>query len=283
MRRSCAGAWLRCARHRSADPRLRGRWPVRRPCRRCRCTRQHLHLLQAPGSRQRAAGVAGEHFEGQRLQGIARQHCGTFVKRLVAGRLAAAQVVVVHGWQVVVDQAVGVDHLDGDGGHRPAVRAPRPAPSLLHTPARAAAACHRPACCSAWRKAGAGCPDRAVPAARELALRALAQVAMRAARERAFSHRHPATVHRRVGLPPSFDRISTRCFAAAARVWQRRVRATPCSNSASDSASGNRRGSSLVISVSSSSNDFSKSGVSSLLPCDSSRASVAQDGAGLGA
>jgi hypothetical protein len=39
----------------------------------------------------------------------------------VAGRLSAAQLVVVHGGQVVMNQRIGVDHLDGgcqreDGG-----------------------------------------------------------------------------------------------------------------------------------------------------------------------
>jgi len=37
----------------------------------------------------------------------------------VVGRLAAAEVVVVHAGEVIVDEGHGVDHLDGAGsGHR---------------------------------------------------------------------------------------------------------------------------------------------------------------------
>ena len=50
---------------------------------------------------------------------IAGQDRRRLVERLVAGRPAAAQVVVVHRRQVVVDQRVGVDHLHRAGrGHR---------------------------------------------------------------------------------------------------------------------------------------------------------------------
>ncbi len=56
--------------------------------------------------------VVGEDLERQRVECVARQHRGRFVERLVDGRLAAPHVVIVHAWQVVVDQAVDVDCLD---------------------------------------------------------------------------------------------------------------------------------------------------------------------------
>ena len=59
-----------------------------------------------------------EHLEGQRQQGVAGQDRRRLAEHLVAGRPAAAQVVVVHRRQVVVDQRVGVDHLDGTGGRQ---------------------------------------------------------------------------------------------------------------------------------------------------------------------
>jgi hypothetical protein len=60
--------------------------------------------------------VVGEQQEGLRLQGVADQQRGGLVVLDMAGRLAAAQDVVVHAGQVVVHQGVGVDHLDGAAG-----------------------------------------------------------------------------------------------------------------------------------------------------------------------
>ena len=54
----------------------------------------------------------GQHLEGAGLQGVAGQDGGGLVEGAVARRLAAAQVVVVHRRQVVVDQRIGVQHLD---------------------------------------------------------------------------------------------------------------------------------------------------------------------------
>ena len=50
------------------------------------------------------AVFAGEQFEGQRLQAVADEQGGRFVEFHMAGRAAAAQHVVVHAGQVVVDQ-----------------------------------------------------------------------------------------------------------------------------------------------------------------------------------
>lgn len=55
------------------------------------------------GQRMREQGVSGEQGDG-------------FVEDLVAGRFAAAQIGIVHAGQVVVDQRVGVQAFDGDGG-----------------------------------------------------------------------------------------------------------------------------------------------------------------------
>ena len=56
---------------------------------------------------------SGQHLEGAGLQRVAGQDGDGFAKGLVAGGLAAAQVVVVQGGQIVVDQRIGVEHLQG--------------------------------------------------------------------------------------------------------------------------------------------------------------------------
>ena len=62
-----------------------------------------------------AAGALREHFEGARLQRVADEDRGGFIEGAMAGGAAAAQVVVVHGRQVVVHQAVDVNELDRGG------------------------------------------------------------------------------------------------------------------------------------------------------------------------
>ena len=59
--------------------------------------------------------MRSEQMERQHLQGIAGEDRGRLVELPVAGRSAAAQVVVVHGRQVVVDERIAVDHFDGAG------------------------------------------------------------------------------------------------------------------------------------------------------------------------
>ena len=54
-------------------------------------------------------------FKRLRQQRVARQHGDAFAEHLVVGRLAAAEIVVVHRRQIVVDERVGVDALDGAG------------------------------------------------------------------------------------------------------------------------------------------------------------------------
>ena len=72
------------------------------------------HLDAVPGRRQHRP-IVGQDMEGQRLQGIAGQDRRGLTEGLVAGRLAAPQIVVVHGREVVVDQRIGVYQLDGAG------------------------------------------------------------------------------------------------------------------------------------------------------------------------
>ncbi len=56
-------------------------------------------------------GKLGDGLEGEGLEGVAGEDGDGFAEDLVAGGLAAAEVVVVEGWEVVVDEGVGVDHL----------------------------------------------------------------------------------------------------------------------------------------------------------------------------
>jgi hypothetical protein len=65
-------------------------------------------------------GVIGEAMlrellEREALQGVARKKRRRFVELHVAGRLSAAKHVVIHARQVVVDERVRMDHLDGTG------------------------------------------------------------------------------------------------------------------------------------------------------------------------
>ena len=66
-------------------------------------------------------GELRDGLEGERLQSVAREDGDGFAERDVAGGMAAAQVIVVERGQVVVDERVGVEHLQrgaevGDAG-----------------------------------------------------------------------------------------------------------------------------------------------------------------------
>ena len=63
--------------------------------------------------RMRRAGLFGEQAEGLGLQRIAGEDGGGFVVGHVHGRAAAAQVVVVHGRQVVMNQGIAVQTFEG--------------------------------------------------------------------------------------------------------------------------------------------------------------------------
>ncbi len=58
----------------------------------------------------------GKDRERQRLQGISCQNGARLTVFNVAGRLAPAQIVIVHGRQIVMDQGVGVNALHGSSG-----------------------------------------------------------------------------------------------------------------------------------------------------------------------
>ncbi|MNP62506.1 hypothetical protein D3C76_1577950 [compost metagenome] len=45
------------------------------------------------------------------MQGVARQNRVSFPKFDMAGWLPTAQIVVIHRWQVVMDQRIGMDAL----------------------------------------------------------------------------------------------------------------------------------------------------------------------------
>ena len=60
-------------------------------------------------------GVLGEELEGEALQRISGEERRRLVELDVARGLAPAQRIVVHARQIVVDQRVRMDHLDGRG------------------------------------------------------------------------------------------------------------------------------------------------------------------------
>ena len=63
-------------------------------------------------------GSPRDDAEGVGEQGITRQDGDGLAENLVARRLAAAGVIVVHGREIVVDEGVGVDELERAGrGH----------------------------------------------------------------------------------------------------------------------------------------------------------------------
>lgn len=57
-------------------------------------------------------------LKSARQQRVAREDGHVLAEDLVARGPAAAVVVVVHAWQVVVDKAHCVDHLHADGSRR---------------------------------------------------------------------------------------------------------------------------------------------------------------------
>ena len=54
-------------------------------------------------------------MKASRQQGVPGQYGDRLAEHLVVGRIAAPEVVVVHGRQVVMDQGIGMDHLHGAG------------------------------------------------------------------------------------------------------------------------------------------------------------------------
>ena len=79
--------------------------------------RDQVHRLQPPFRRRRGR-LAAQDFEGPVQQGVAGEHRHRLSASAVQGRAAAAQIVVVQGRQVVVNQAERVDHLEGRGARQ---------------------------------------------------------------------------------------------------------------------------------------------------------------------
>ena len=72
------------------------------------------------GSGAVGKAALGEHAERERLQRVAGEQRRRLAERDVARRLAAAQRVVVHAREVVVNERIGVDELDrGRRARRP--------------------------------------------------------------------------------------------------------------------------------------------------------------------
>jgi len=69
---------------------------------------------QGMGERGLACIALCQQGEGVGQEGIAGEQGGGFVKLAVSGGTTPAQVIVVHAREVVVDQGVGVQALDGD-------------------------------------------------------------------------------------------------------------------------------------------------------------------------
>ena len=61
--------------------------------------------------------MAREDLKAKGLQGVAREYAQSLAEGLVDGGLPAAEDIVVHRGEVIVDKGVGVDALDG--GRRP--------------------------------------------------------------------------------------------------------------------------------------------------------------------
>ena len=131
----------------------------RRPCRRRR--------RRPTSSRTAASTLAGSPVllgqrQAQRLgeQAVAGEDRDVLAVGHVAGRLAAAQLVVVHRRQVVVDQRVGVDHLDRGRQRQHLLGRRARAPRRSRGRAPGGCACRRRAASSASPPRAARCPAR---------------------------------------------------------------------------------------------------------------------------
>src|SRR6266700_1733067 len=61
-------------------------------------------------------GCCTDCFERQSQESIPREDGGGLAEFLVASRFAAAEVIVVQSRQIIVNQGIGVDELDGASG-----------------------------------------------------------------------------------------------------------------------------------------------------------------------
>ena len=74
----------------------------------------------------------GDDLEGEIVKTVAGKDGGRFVERPVHRRLAAAQVVVVHAGEVVVDQRIDMDCLDRCAGSDDPILCQSEQPSGCH-------------------------------------------------------------------------------------------------------------------------------------------------------
>src|SRR5699024_7378039 len=152
------------------------------------------------------------------------------------GRLAAAQVVVVHAGQVVVDEAVGVQHLDGAGcgqGRRNVAAAD--AAELQHQHGPQALAARHEAVVHRLQQAGEGQALLTSEISRKRGLYH-AQV-LGAALVKA--HSAPSSKGSSSGSPSGPLRsFTTFCSASSSSLVQAVMSAAPSSKSLSESASG---------------------------------------------
>jgi hypothetical protein len=56
-----------------------------------------------------------QHLEGMRQQRVPRQDRDPLAEDLMAGRLSAPEIIVIHRRQVIVDERIGVNALDRTG------------------------------------------------------------------------------------------------------------------------------------------------------------------------
>ena len=107
---------------------------------------------------EQVGGVAGllveDELERLGVEAVAGEDGDVLAELDVAGGPAAAQVVVVHRREVVVDEAVGVDELERGGEREDARRVACRAPWRWRARAPGGCACRRRAGCSAWPPRG---------------------------------------------------------------------------------------------------------------------------------
>ena len=68
--------------------------------------------------RIRGQTVFAEQLERKALQRVADQQRRRFIELDMTGRLAATQDVVIHAWQIIVHQRIGVNDFNRSAGHR---------------------------------------------------------------------------------------------------------------------------------------------------------------------
>src|SRR5262249_20783788 len=56
-----------------------------------------------------------QNFEGERQEGIPGKNCDSLIEFFVTRRSATSKIIIVHGWKIVMNQGVAVNHLDGCG------------------------------------------------------------------------------------------------------------------------------------------------------------------------